>query len=225
MKFSDILTEAFPYPPGSETPPGIIDYRDPLKAKGKYIRSKPDQRFPGIDSKRYYINKPRTHIVLTKNNGTIIYFYDHANTIDWRELLPILQKEIDNNLQSDTNGIVVHDTGFLIDRSRMFGTWSGDRNKYSSDLVSVAQALVDRGLATKSTPLWIGNWAANKGEHIGTVGSIISRTELPSRITLYHGTSNFRLQNILKDGLQPLPLEDRVWNKSSFDKKGSSCHG
>jgi len=32
----------------------------------------------------------------------------------------------------------------------------------------------------------------------------------------YHGTSSFRIVQILKEGLKPQPLESRIWNKNGF---------
>lgn len=102
----------------------------------------------------------------------------------------------------------------MISRSRRFGSWTGDRNRYSKDIIDIVQALYNRGVATPSTPIWIGNTAGNRGEHLGTVRSIIEKQDFLSRITLYHGIDNFRLEQIMKTGLKALELKDRVWNSS-----------
>jgi hypothetical protein len=83
----------------------------------------------------------------------------------------------------------------------------------------VVRALHDRGVASLSAPIWLGNWAANKGEHIGTVRSILAtETQVRRTITLFHGTDTFRLQQIMRTGLRAVGLEQRVWNKGGAEK-------
>ena len=215
MLCRDLLYEAFPYPPGSEMPANITDYRDAGQAKGRYHTYSKEYR-PKSGKPRFWEKAPRTHLVLTKNGGVIVYYYADHNTISYRELLDVLHREVDP-MQGDIFGIVVKGNGYLLERSRTTGSWGGDRNRYSTDLIKLVQALKDRGVAGPSTPIWIGNWASGTGEHVGTVGRILGKTDT-RQITVYHGTDNFRLGLIMQSGLKALPLDDRVWNKSGLDK-------
>ena len=198
-------------------PANITDYRDPAKSKGRHFTYS-DQARRSTGKRRGWLNAPRTHLVLTKAGGVIVYYYADHNTIEWKDLLELLHREVDP-VQGDIFDLVVKGTGYLLDRSRTTGNWSGDRNRYSADLIQLAQMLLDRGVATKNTPIWIGNWAANEGEHIGTAGSIVAKNTTPRQIRLFHGTDTFRLAQIMKTGLKAMAFDDRVWNHTSLDKQ------
>lgn len=216
MKIDDILVDKFPYDVGAEIPSNIIDYRS-IDAKGQY------KSYVNTNGKRvrFWNKKPITHIMLCKNNKVIVFYYGDHNIISWRELLTILFSKINDELQTEPMEIAVKDGGYLINRNRETGSWSGNRNKYSNDVKRIVQALVDRGIATLSMPIWIGNRAAHSGEHIGTIGKILSSKNLEdrNRITVYHGTDTLRLEQIMKNGLRALPFENRIWNNTSIDKK------
>jgi len=217
MLITDLLCETFPYPPGSEMPATITDYRDPGHAKGKYQTYSGGYRTD--QGKRRFWNKtPRTHLVLTRDGGISVYYYGNHNTMPWGDLLSRLQSAIDP-LQGDVGDIAVKGPGYLIARSREFAQWSGDRNRYSADIVAIVRALADRGVTTPSMPIWLGNSASNKGEHIGTVKLILADKAMNRQITLYHGTDNFRLEQIMKTGLRPMTFDERVWNNQSREKE------
>jgi hypothetical protein len=152
-----------------------------------------------------------------------VFYYGDQNTIPYKDLLDQLGQSIDpiqgSDGFSDIFSISVKGAGYLIERSRETGQWSGDRNRYSADLIAIVQALSDRGVATPSMPIWIGNWAAGQGEHIGTVGTILSNKAMQRQITLFHGTDNYRLEQIMKTGLRPMVFDERVWNNTSRDKE------
>jgi hypothetical protein len=197
MRFYEIISEdSLPVDGGA-----VIDLRLPTKPKG------------------YDGKVRRTHVCFLKGGRAALYYYADGNRMDWRELMDFLAKNKDSTIQQDVLGIVKHGTGWLIGRDRSDDkSWSGDRNRYSGDNAVIAKALLDSGLATERTPIWLGNWAANEGEHIGTVGKIVAGAA-PTRLTLYHGTSSIRLGIILKEGLKPLSLENRVWNKGGLEKE------
>src|SRR5262249_54081270 len=146
-----------------------------------------------------------------------VYFYGNNNTLDYGELLNTLRATMDTTLQDDVFDIVVHGPGYLFDRSRVTGGWGGDRNRYSKDVAATAQALLDRGVATPSMPIWLGNWAANEGEHVGSMRSLTAETKR-RQLVLFHGTDTFRLEQIMQGGLKPLGLSDRVWNAGGSTK-------
>lgn len=215
MYIAELLTESFPYPPGSDMPDLIIDLRDPVKQRGhysSYIRDHDQKR------QRYWSKTPRTHIVLTKDGGLLVYFYGDENTIPWRDVLSQAQQAMDTSLQTEIGDIVVKGTGYLIARSREFASWSGDRNRYSTDLITVIRALYERGAATLNMPIWLGNTAGATGEHIGSVRDIIGQTDEPRQLTLFHGTDNMRLRQIMATGLQAMAFDQRVWNHTGLDK-------
>ena len=225
----ELLDESFLYPPGSNIP-GITDYRDPAKSK-KYFQpyTKEDietltklnikiRTYKGVPGR--WLNPGRTHIVLTKNNGVIVFNYgSNDNIIDWRELLSIVNETIDRTIQPVYSGLIPFKNGYMISRNRDdLKSWIGDINKYSEDISKISNELINRGLANKNTPIWIGNVYKGSGEYIGRIGSIQSSNNIPNYLKLYHGTSNYRLQHILKYGLRPIELKDRVWNKGGLEK-------
>ena len=207
------LTEAIAV---GSAPANIVDLRDSSKSKRRrYVRD-PKYVKPG-EPKFGYFDAPTTMVALTANNGAILYFFGHENIIPWREVLDRVHAEQDKTLQA--NEIITHRNGFLIDRDYDTGKWTGDRNQYSDDVRRIAQALLDRGLASETTPLWLGNWAGARGQSIGSIGKLLAKSASISRIVVYHGTSSLRLPQIMKDGLRPLALEHRVWNKGGLEKQ------
>jgi hypothetical protein len=207
---SVILKEAFPFDPGTG-PTNIIDLRAPGPNKGKW-RSYKASEIHGIKSPGKYYDKPkRTYACLTKNGAILFYYGTEGNIINWKEILEKCRAEMDADIQDNVTSIVAVKTGWLISRSRETGGWSGDRNQYSADVKTIAQRLLDLGLAKPTTPIWIGNTASTKGEIIGSIGKIIAKGD-PARLVLYHGTSSARAHHIMKEGLKALPMDDRVWN-------------
>src|ERR1035437_510044 len=230
-KTTDNLTESFLYPIGSKMPANIIDYRDPNKAEEKFI-TYDDKQLAYFNSEEYqnkfgknreiptgYNHKvPDTKIVLGHNNKVIVFFYSDNNIIPWKELLSIIDKAVDKNLQTDTLfGIEVKDNGYVIAQSRDTGQWTGDRTKYSFDLKHIVQTMIDRGIAIDKTPIWIGTY--KNPTLIGAAGNIVKTPDIPSKITVYHGTSSYRWHHIQKTGLKALPIEERVWNKGALEKE------
>lgn len=212
MKYLEIIREAIAI---GSAPSNVIDLRDPKGARGK--RRLRDKKYvkPG-ESKYVYRRPEKTMVCLSKNKGVILYCWGNDNVIPWKEVLDRVSVERDPNFPECE--ITTFRTGFLIDKSKDFGQWSGNRNQYSDDVREIARALLDRMVGTLSTPIWVGNWASGEGEAIGTIGKIISKHDVPSRIIVYHGTSSLRLPKIMKDGLRPLDLEQRVWNKGGLEK-------
>lgn len=227
VRATEFLAEDFLYPVGSEIPANIKDFRDPKKTKRWFEpytpedinRLQPHGFIP--TGKGRWVEHGKTFVVLTKDNGVIVFWYDNYSNLlpSLREVFAVVDQNIDKSLQDEWDSIMVYKNGYLLNRSRKFGSWSGNVNKYSQEIQKTAQALLDRKIATTSTPLWIGNWAAGKGEYIGSVGKIVAKTELPDKLVLYHGTSSYRLQIILRDGLKPIDLEYRVWNKGGLEKQ------
>src|ERR1019366_9113655 len=134
---SSNLLETFLYPIGSKMPSNIIDYRDPNKAEEKFMPYD-EKQLAWINSDEYqnkfgrnkeipvgYQHKvPDTKIVLGHNNEVIVFFYGDNNIIPWKELISIINKEVDTNLQTDTLfGIEVKDNGYVIAQSRDTGQW------------------------------------------------------------------------------------------------------
>lgn len=200
MRFQDLF-ESVPFKPGA-APSHVQDFRDPEKA---------------AEEKKRYGGKAREHIVLTKSGGAILFYYGQLNTEEWATILDKAGQEMDP-IQGDILDIAALKSGYLIDRSRSIRSWSGNRNRYSTDIKPIVQRLVDLGFAGPATPFWIGNWASEDGEAIGTARAILERPDAPKTLTLYHGTSSSRLPDIMRDGLRPLNVEDRVWNKGSTEK-------
>lgn len=220
------LTETtYPLLAGSKMPPGVEDLRVPEKSMGHRISYHPINYVDGkwvTDTTQKKVQswnrRPVTYVVLTKDGGAILYNWGDANVLPWKDVLDKANQAFDRDLQVSSHEISLVRGGILIDRSRETGMWTGDRNRYSGDVAAIATAMMDRGLLAPNAGIWIGNTAARKGERIGTAGEVAGRTEIPNRITLYHGTSNIRAMIIMRDGLQPMSFDQRIWNKSPLDK-------
>lgn len=192
MELRDFLCEAFPKQMPKDK--RYIDMRDPDHKSEWFIRA---------------------HVFLTADHRAVIFNYGkQGNKIEWVDLL---QNYLSNPApyQPGKFGIVPYRNGYIIDQTRDNATkWSAHINRYSLDLKEIVQGLIDLGLATGSTPFWIGNWAKAKPDRsMGSGNRILAQKENPGRLTLYHGTSNWRWQFIQEHGLSPIDSNDRVWNK------------
>jgi hypothetical protein len=195
MRYAEIITEALP--PFGPNMSHILDLRDP-EAKPTDYKGTPEKTF----------------VVLTKGDGAVIFYYGNdGNRYEWKDVLEKSREHMDRSIQNDVLDIRVYRNGYLINIYRDDASWSGKRNRYSDDLAAMAKALKDRGLATDTTPLWVGNWARNDPTSMGSVGKILSKPAMPTRLNLYHGTSTFRLAKIMREGLKPLDDGARVWSK------------
>lgn len=174
------------------------------------------------------LSPSNTHIVLTKDGGALIYNYANGNKIEWNYkdgngegIYKIAARAMDTDLQTDISGIrLTNNGGILISIHRDNGTWTGNRNRFSTDLRPVAERLLDLGIATPRTPIYVGNWARRdeEGELIGSVAQIVKAPSMPNRIMLYHGTTNARYIEIMKTGLVALDTDARVWNGDKKDR-------
>jgi hypothetical protein len=190
MNIAELLTESFPFDPGTSENPNIVDLRRPGINR---TRMTTRQHSPEIAAKyglttepfRFRDERKRIQVVLTKSGGAVIFYYGDNNIVPWREVLDITTHDMDTSLQSDTNALTVYRNGYVIDRSRVFAQWEGDRNRYSDDLKPIAQALLDRGLASPQTPLWLGLHGVDKSEAIGSVGKILAAPVVPKGLMLY----------------------------------------
>lgn len=178
-----------------------------------------------IDLRDPKVKKPleNMHLVLTRDGGVMIYYYSDGNKIRWHSeksenIYDTISNAMDKTLQDDINGIrFSRNGGILIDKSRSNRMWSGDKNQYSIDIKPVVERLLDTGLISLRTPIYIGNWARrdDDGELIGTASRVIKAAHIPNKLVLYHGTSNARLSEIMKNGIAPLGKEARVWNRDT----------
>lgn len=157
----------------------------------------------------------RAHVFLTADNRAVVFNYGHdGNTVPWTDVLNVYLTN-PASFQPGQFGIVPYRNGFIIDEARDNTTrWSANINRYSHDLKEIVNGLVAVGLAGGSTPIWIGNWAQAKPKRsMGSVNRILAQKDDPSRLTLYHGTSNWRWEFIKEHGLTPIDLEGRMWKK------------
>jgi hypothetical protein len=163
------------------------------------------------------VNLSNTHITLTRDGGALIWNYARGNKIDWHypnpadgEGLSIIgRRECDNSIQDDWMSMRFTKNGVMLNISR--GNF-GKRNIFSLDNRKIVERLLDLRIVTLRTPIFIGNWAKRDedGEFIGSVAKIINATDIPNRIILYHGTSNARAAEILRNGLSPVDVEMRT---------------
>lgn len=175
-----------------------------------------DVRIPG--EKSYDGSKPVGFVVFLKSGKVIIYGWGHHNTIPWSDLLAKLRSEIDTDIHSDYTEIAIYRNGFKLGERMDDARWPAVRTSLTPENKKIVQALLDHGLATRETPIWIGNWARSNegGQPIGSVGKILARSDKPSRVTLYHGTTSYRWEIIQKTGLQPMAVNDRIWKKDTM---------
>lgn len=170
-----------------------------------------------------FLQAGKVHGAFLKNGKFAIFYYSHVGNSmgDLEVVLPYLDKNLDKTLQGDVLGILVEKNNILLSRDRSQDkSWSGNKNKYSNDLKNIAKALLARGISSK-TNIWLGNWGAGfaNAEKIGTITQILKKKEIPNKLVLYHGTSTYRLQFIKTDGLVPMEINDRVWNKGGSVKE------
>lgn len=162
-----------------------------------------------------YKNKtPVEMLVLTSDGGAVRFYWGDHNTMSWDQVYTKARAAMDPSIQRDITQISLFRTGYILNPYTDNSKWAGRNNRYSSAVRNIAKSLLDRGLANTDTPIWLGNWAARNGESIGSVGKILARPENPKRLFLYHGTNNYRLAKIMRDGLKPLDISKRVWKDS-----------
>ncbi len=224
-RFIHVLAEGFLVAPGQGSGQ-IIDLRDPDPKWTKKYWQPANKPYHGatLDApmiRGWWHEPPRVHLALQTDGSTVIFRYGDGNTIPWAEVMNRANTGLDSTLQKDMLDIVVHGNGIVIDSSRSNNptAWAGNINKHSEDTGRVAQALLDRGLITPTTRISLGRWVRpEQAEYVGTAGSLL-KNKSRSKLVLYHGTSNYRAAFILRDGLRPIPLEGRVWNKGGADKQ------
>jgi hypothetical protein len=172
-----------------------------------------------------------THVVLTKDHGAIIFAYpggsfNHGkeNRIPWSThddpgqgegVMQMVRREMDTSVQDDTLMIRFTPKGVQIGLWREGPSWNGNRNRYSEDIRTIVARLLDLDIVNARTPVFVGNWARRDedGDLMGSVSAILNTAQTPSRLILYHGTSNARAKVIMEEGLAPLSASQRVWNK------------
>ncbi|PZR59548.1 MAG: hypothetical protein DI537_53235, partial [Stutzerimonas stutzeri] len=125
-----------------------------------------DLRNPAIKS-----DNTETHITLTKDGGALLWAYPNGikgevNRLKWRDedeggkgLLSTVRDACDKELQPDEMGIRYTPKGVQISLWRDNGTWTGNRNRFSLDMRPVVERLLDLGIVTPRTPIFLGNWA------------------------------------------------------------------
>lgn len=173
-----------------------------------------DLRDPSY-TKDYNGQTPPALLVMTKGEGAVIYNWANGNTIEnWQELHAKVENGMDRSVQSDITQICLYRNGYIINSRLGTGKWTGHRTKHTDDIVPMLKALKERGLADNSTPIWFGNWANRQGTSAGSLGKILDFHAKPmTRLTLYHGTSSYRAEEIMKSGLRPLDRDERIWKK------------
>lgn len=183
----------------------VPGYRSPM---GRRVKNKAGEL-------AYADGPPASFVVLTKGEGALLYNWAAGNKIaEWRELHDHVMERMDTTVQTDMTTIMLYRNGFLISEYPSEKSWGGKRTKHSVDMLPILKALVERGIADKRTPIWLGNWAAREGDSVGSIGKLIDRlSKKPTRLTMYHGTSNYRAEKIMQDGLTPMSASERVWSR------------
>lgn len=174
-----------------------------------------DLRDPSY-TKDYNGRPPSALLVLTKGEGAIVYNWAHGNKIEnWQELYAKVEAAMDRTVQSDITQICLYRNGFIINSRLGEGNWTGHRTKHTPDIVNILKALKERGLGENSTPIWFGNWASRTGDSAGSLGKLLAFHAKPlTRLTLYHGTSSYRAEEIEKSGLNAVNKSDRIWTRT-----------
>ena len=96
----------------------------------------------------------------------------------------------------------------ILDHYRDSFKWGAVRSLQSPETLPLLQALHQRGIVCRDTPVYWGNWASVNGILAGTIGSLLNQQE----ITVYHGSSSERWARIQRRGaLVPATPKDRVW--------------
>ncbi len=162
-------------------------------------------------------------IVLTKDGGAILYSWGQVSaseTMAWASFITEIRQEMDTSLQKDVTEISLRrDGNILISENADDFSFGGIRSQYNKDVSNICRAILDRGLATPETKVYIGNWArdASEAELLGTIKQLCNLKELPNQIVLYHGTSSYRLEWIMEHGLTSVNKELRIWTGNRKD--------
>lgn len=166
----------------------VVDLRDPNWVPGEYDKKE--------------LNRTMVNI---HNGKTFLYRWGRGNTLEWPDVISQVGDHEGMMLLTKNNNLILPD--FLGSRK-----WSGIRNIYTDTTYTFVRDLLDSGVLTPDSKIYIGNWARGDGHFIGRAGEIGSGPkQIPSRLVLYHGTSSDRLEDIQDYGLRPMPKELRPW--------------
>ena len=221
----------------------VIDLRspDPIWTRSRFLKSDKPRRYlkgqeipmdeKGIGKvvRGWWVKPEQTFIVFQTDDSAYLFYYTNeegANLIDGKsarlsEIFPLIEANMDKTIHRNVLTLAVVPQGLILDSSRDDTNWSGATTKFSPEPYLVSKALVGIGMPPQ-TRLYSGNWARQDGQLLGQIGKLAeaSPEKVQDRpLVLFHGTSNYRAAIILRDGLKPLPLENRVWNKGGTTKK------
>lgn len=164
-------------------------------------------------------------IVLGPDDQTYLYSWGHNNVIPWEDVVDKLHVAVEaGGFQTDITDIAFDGGRILIRELPSEYKWGRNRTKYSLDVKNIVRELLRRALITPRTRIKLGNWANKKGYVIGTAAEIAGRRDVPQRIVLYHGTTDYHYNEYITTiGLCPVPLEKRIW-KDAGGKRGHPEH-
>ncbi len=191
----------------SKIPPvsDITDFRNPYKDEW---RRKPDEP-----------HKLAGKFVILGATETFAFYWGDPNFLPWGAVLKRASAILATSKvqKSITEILLTPERNVIIDDRQDDTRWPGEKNRYTRTLLPIAKELLRRRIVNKTSKLYVGNWAGQWGNLVGTIQEILTAPEIPDQLTLYHGTNNFRAEEILANGLKPVPLSQRMW-KGRADK-------
>lgn len=164
-------------------------------------------------------------VVLGPDDRTYYYTWgDDESGMPWAQLIGMMHEAARaGGIQASPNDISFDHGRILIDATPSEYKWGRYRTKYSFDVKTIVRELLRRALVDERTRIKLGNWANRKGYVIGTAAEVAGRRDVPARLVLYHGTTDYHYEQIKTGGLCPVRLEQRIW-KDVGSRRGHPGH-
>lgn len=192
----------------------IMNFRDYLEAAKYTDYSDPSN--PWKDSWKQKEGEPKKlapkFIVLGQDETFAFVWGDH-NLMPWPQVMDKARQVLATSKwqKQDTDILLTPQGNIILDRSQDHTKWSGSKNLYTREIPRMVKELLKRRIIKKTAKIYVGNWAGQWGEMIGTAEQILQFQEYPDDLVLYHGTNNVRAEEILRDGLKAMPVQQRQW--------------
>ena len=172
-----------------------------------------------------------SHVTLDRGRKVAVLYrwgnnYE-GNTLEWTDYgKPVGNPTVLGSIGSGGHGDVLSPRGnVIIDPTVDDSKWSGKINRYSPELMQKIADMLEAGVLREEAKVYLGNWARKDGVFIGNAGQLV-RKHKPAQqrraLVLYHGTSSFRLPDVMQNGLSPQSGAAIAWKRET--KKGSTPH-
>jgi hypothetical protein len=179
-------------------------------------------------SDRYPPNEPIADIFAFGSDTTLIYYWASfkkpveidGKDYEWKDLMGLVSEieatapDLNWDRHGSTRASRDPSGALLLEAWLHQYKWSGARTLYTPSTEALVVAAMDRGLLKSKSEVYLGNWAGvQRYEYLGVAKEIKQPTG-PMR--LWHGTSTFRIDDIMELGVLP-NMEERRRGKGKKD--------